>query len=550
VIFAPWRAAPAFIALIAFALALSACGDEEATQPQTPAGLVPSRASIYVEATVGAATPQGRSLARLLDRFPGGDRLIGQVVADLDRSLAGGRSGPDAPSFAKTIEPWLGDKVGLFFVGSGDPPDAAAVLKVDDPEAAARVTREQPERGGGQVSLRVHRGVIYGVDKKGQTSAYLDGYLVAGDERAVVAAIDVARDDAPSLTDSGDLDAARRLGGPDGPLILARIELGALSRAIALPGQGFPVSVDGAAPGRTVLAGYGERQPVAAGSGGFGGTVVAALSVESDKVTIDSSARLGPALAASSTGTDGGDPAPILSALPADSFAVAAVPGFGPQFAQGVKRGLGAQLGPFVGPGALRQGLRQRLGFDAIGFANALGDLGFFVSNDGRLVSTGAVLSVDDPRPVNEALDALPLLISRTNADVDPLPGGLPGNPRGFLVFAPTARQPFALAFDGEKLVAGYGISTLHDAFDPGRTIADTNLVSSSRKALGGGGFQPAVAVEGRGLIQALKATLPKRAYEKASPYLEPIALIAAGSRTEGKAVDSRAVAALKPGEP
>jgi hypothetical protein len=550
VTFAPRRAAPALIALFACALALSACGDDEPTTPHTPAALVPARASIYVEATVGPSTPQGEALAGLLERFPGGDRLIDQVVADLDRSLAGGDSGPDAPSFARTIEPWLGDRVGLFFVGTSDPPDAAAVLSVDDPEAAARVAREQPDRGGGgQVTLHVHRGVIYGVDKQGETSAYLDGYLVAGDERAVVAAIDVARDDAPSLADSGELDAARSLGGSEGPLLLARFELGVLSRALALPGQGFPVSANGDSSGGAVLAGFRQR-PVATGSGGFGGSVVAALSVENDAVTIDSSTRLGPALAASATGGDGGDPAPILSELPADSFAVGAVPGFGPQFAQGVKQSLGAQLGPFAGPGALRQGLRTRLGFDAIGLANALGDLGFFVSRDGPLVSTGAVFSVEDPHPVNEALGALPLLISRTSAAVEPLPRGLPGSPRGFLVSVPTARQPFAIASDGERLVVGYGVTTLYDAFDPGRTIGDTNLVSNSRKALGEAGFEPGVIVDGEGLTDALKTALPKRAYRKAAPYLDPIALIAAGSRTQGKTVDTRAVATFEPEEP
>jgi hypothetical protein len=549
--FAPRRVALAFIALIACAPALSACGGDESTTPNTPAGLTPSTASIYLEATVGPSTPQGKSLTHLLDRLPGGDAVIDDLISGLDQSLADGRTGPDPPTFAKTVKPWLGNRVGLFFVGADDPPDAAAVFAVDDPEAARRVAREQPDRGGGgKVSLHVRRGVIYGVDKEGQTSAYLDGYLVAGDERAVVAAIDVARDDAPSLADTGELASARRLGGPDGPLLLAQVDLGVLSQAIALPGPAFPVSAGGSESGASTLAGYPEGEPVAANPGGFGGTVLAALSVDGGAVTVDTSTLLDPAPAPSSADAGASDPGAIISDLPADSFAVAGAADVGPQLAQAVKQSLGAQLGPLAGPGALRQGLRTRLGFDAIGLAKDLGDLGVFVSRDGRLVSTGAVVSVDDPRPVNEALGALPLLISRSNATIEPLPRGLPGDLSGFLISAPAAPQPFALAFDGERLLVGYGVTTLFDAFDPGRTIAETNLVADSRKALGGGGFQPAIIVDGVGLAQALKLGLPKRQYREAAPYLDLIALVAAGSRTREKAVDSRLVATLTPEKP
>jgi hypothetical protein len=537
----------AVAAIVILAACLGACGGEEAfPQADSPAALAPAGAPIYVEATVQPEQRQRRAVSALLDRFPGGDQLIDGLVERVDSSLAGHRNHGDEFTFADDVRPWLGSSVG-FFTLKGGSGAAAGVFAVDDPAAATEVARNQPQRGGGRTqSVHFYRGVLYAVDGQGQTSAYVDGFLVAGDEAAVRAAIDVARGDQDSLESTGALDAIRDQAGPAGPLALARVELDALSRAVSLPRESLPAR--GSRSGGTAeLTGLTAGPEV---STGLDGTLTAALAVRRGAATLDLVTRLGPGLGATAATAGSAGPATkALRSLPAGSFVAAAAAGFGTQFGAGLEQGLQAQLGPFVDPRAFRRGLRQRLGFDPVAVARSFGDLGFFVEASSGSPQGAVVVDVKRLGPVTDALDALPLLVAaQRSLRVDALPNGLPQSPRGFLLRSPHAGEPIVVALAGKRLILAYGTRAASRAIAPSRTLADAKLLRSARHALGGK-LEPSVVIDVPGLTSALEGVGPRdrRGLGRALPYLKPLDLVVAGSRMVGERIETRLVATLGP---
>jgi hypothetical protein len=533
------------VLLAVVTVALAACGDESPPPPSSPAALVPASAPIYVEATVRPASDEREAVERWLARFPGGDRLLDRLVDEVDRSLAGGKDDGDAFTYTDDVEPWLGSRIGFFFAGSGASPPAAGVFPVGDPDAAAQVAREQPAKGGGRTAaIHLYRGVLYTVDRHGQTAVYVDGFLIAGDEQAVRAAIDVERGDRPSLEASGALDSVRGDAGAGQPLVLARIELGALANAVALPREGLPASAIGTQSGTGRLATFTQ----ATAGGRLGGTLTAALAVRDEALTLEAVTHLGSGLAQTSLDQDAGNPLRVLGKLPAGSVIAAAVPSFGAQAAMGLEQGLGAQAGPFTDPRALREGLRQQLGFDPVALFRSVGDLGFFVSAPRGAAGGAGVLSVERRRPVVKALEALPLVLgAQPDLRLAPLPGGLGPHARGLLVNAPRTPAPFAVVLSGDRLVLAYGLAAAREALTPSTTLASGPQLRAASDALGPG-FRPSVLVDMPGLVRALEGLGrgSERGLTDVEPYLRPLGLVVVGSRTAGTSVETRVVATAR----
>jgi hypothetical protein len=527
--------------LAAASLALAACGEDATPPPAAPAALTPADASVYVEATVRPQPAETSAVEGWLARFPGGDELLDRLVDEVDSSLADRHDRGDPFTYADDVEPWLGERIGFFVLGSGEDPPVAGVFPVDDPNAAREVTENQPERRGGRTTaVHIDRGILYFVDGHGQTAVYLDGCLVAGDEAAVRAAIDVGRGGGTSMEANGALAGIRDDSADAEPLALVRLDLGAISLALTPPRQALPAAAPVPRGDPSHLASLTE-----ATSGALGGTVTAALTVEPDALTLESVTRLGAGIGQTALGEEAGDAAKVLGGLPAASVIAAGVPGFGRQAAMGFERGLGAQFGPFTDPRALREGLRQQLGFDPIGLFRSFGDLGFFVGPGGGGVGGAAVLAVERRKPVTRALEAVPLVLStQRGVRVAPLPPGLPGSPRGIVVHAPGVAEPLVIALAGGRLALAYGVRAAEQALAPVATLAEGSRLDAARAALGSG-VEPSVLVDMAGLLRALRGGDRSADSDLAEiePYLRPFGLIVAGSQVEGTSVKTRLVA-------
>ena len=357
------------------------------------------------------------------------------------------------------------------------------MLEVGDPAAAARVAGRGHGGGGGQATPRLYRGVLYSVDRHGQTAAYVDGYLVAGDEQAVRDAIDVARGDRESLAATGALDDLRAEGGPGGPLALARVDLGSVSQTFALPSDAFRASGPGRSAGPALAAAVPAQ---AEASASVSGTLDAALFATPGSLTLETAAAL-PRGALQASGAAGSSQA-VLGRLPADSLLAFAVPGFGPQFARGFEQGLRAQSGQLGDPGLFRRALRSRLGFDPVALLRSLGDLGFFVAMAGGQPGGAAVFGISRGAPVDRALAAAPLFLSaQPGVSVERLPAGLPPGAHGFGVKVRGRGAPLLVAGNGRTLALAYGAAALDAALDPSETLAGGSLLrdAGSRSRVG-----------------------------------------------------------------
>ncbi|MGH2982281.1 MAG: hypothetical protein ACRDKV_09610, partial [Solirubrobacterales bacterium] len=104
-------------AAVAAAFTVSACGgDGGGVDSDDPASLAPADAPIYVQATV---RPQGqlkRDVEALASTVSGFDDPTGRLMQEIEDSIL--EEGADLRdpgfNFAEDIEPWLGERIGVF----------------------------------------------------------------------------------------------------------------------------------------------------------------------------------------------------------------------------------------------------------------------------------------------------------------------------------------------------------------------------------------------------------------------------------------------------
>ncbi|HKG39921.1 MAG TPA: DUF3352 domain-containing protein, partial [Conexibacter sp.] len=215
------------LALVALLIALIAagCGDSDSASQSSdgpdPATVVPDDAAVYAQATVrptgdmqAGVVAAARKVLRVDD--PGAElhRLIDEGLADAD--LAG------TPSYARDIEPWLGDRVGVFVLPDrGDDPVAGFVAVVRDRDALeqelGRLRDAGELRAGGSDG-----GVSYDVTSDNEPVGIVGDFVVfASTQQAFSSAIDASKGsslaDASRFTDAvGDV--------PDDALAFAYVD--------------------------------------------------------------------------------------------------------------------------------------------------------------------------------------------------------------------------------------------------------------------------------------------------------------------------------------
>ena len=194
----PRRALATAAALLAAAVGVAGCGSSSGAGGTDPASLVPASAPVYAEALVAPDDAQAADAQAALRRILRTNDPATAIVRSIDRA------GRDRDvTYARDIEPWLGDRVGAAMLSAGGQRDDSLVVaaSTDDGKAGDALGRLLPNSQG-----RSHRGVDFRV-ADGHAGVVLEGALVIGSERAVKAAIDASKDD--SLGETDRLDKAR-----------------------------------------------------------------------------------------------------------------------------------------------------------------------------------------------------------------------------------------------------------------------------------------------------------------------------------------------------
>jgi hypothetical protein len=462
------------------------------------ASLAPAGAVVYGEATLDPSDDQQAAIDALIDKFPGegsaGERIRGLLEKAFSESDTG-------LSYAKDIEPWLGDRAG-FFVASltpGADPSAALLVATDDEDKAGDAIEKAAKANDGKASS--YKGHDY-YTISGGAAGVVDGWVVLGSESGFKAAVDTAEggaqiEDDDAYTKALDDAPEERLGFVyfNTPAFVKQLQK---------------------------TAGGASLGPFA---GLFKDPVLATFNATEQGVRLEATLPESLTSAFPILGDSGGRAAD----LPADSWLAIAQPDLGKTISYFVDA-FGGLVG---GRDMLAQQLKAATGLDLDkDVISWMGDWSLFVRGESVAELNGAlVVETSDEAASARFIDAVARLARKSNAHVTDTDGGV-------TLSSPDVPEPIHLFQRDGKVVLAYGDSAAADALDPGETLGDTQAYKDAEEALGGDydlsfylGFEPILA-----LVDSTGAG-DDEGWQKVKPYLEPLGALVVGAKKDGDKV-------------
>ena len=495
------------VALAALAMLAAACGGGEGGSD--PARIVPPRATLYLDATIDPQGDQEQAVRSILGRFPRGDQTRDLLVREIEQEA---RESNTPIDFDKDVEPWLGDRAGIFFttLGPGEPKGAAIVATTDEGKARDAIDKLAAEDD----KERSHEGVDYRVSDEGTASGVIEGFAVFGDEAEFKATVDAAK--GSSLSESGRWEKATA-DIPDDRIGTGYLDQGALVQAAG--GQ----NAQGEQAARCLL-GAAARQPLAVST-----------QADRDGVTFESVLPgVGKAPSGLFTGTEAG----LLPTLPADAWLA-----FGQaHLGEGIKRVIDC-LGGALGGGAARDQFRQATGLDLDrDLLSWMGDAGLFVRGTNQAdIGGGLVLETRDPAASRRALAKVLPATRRQLRGARVRPSPLPDVEAGFIVRQPGAPE-FHAAQRGKRVVLAFSRQAAEDGLAPPRPLSGSRTFKAAGGSLGEGyGASFYLAVQPILALVETGGPTDVPGYRQALPYLEKLSFLVSGNKQEDVRLLSRA---------
>jgi hypothetical protein len=487
-------------------LAFAGCGSSSSSSD--PASLAPPKSPLFVEAAV---RPQGSvksNLESLAKNVAGIDDLGGLIVSKLESSASGSGNEVD---FGKEVQPWLGEKAGIFFqhYDGNNFTGYGVAVQTTDAEAAQSFIDKQAKSGDEPVKDASYEGVDYKVQSSDGTSIGVVGefLVVAEDEQAFKDAVDASKGESLAEADaySNAVDAA-----PSGSLGDVYVDVGAL---IKQAGGG----VDPQALQVLKSAGIDPTEA----------TALASVVPGSDQIEIDVSSDLGGETAPS------GDASSLLGSLPGNAFAGFAVSGFGDQLNEAIDSLDAEGVSGTIPPHQLKKGLKQ-LGFDLEGIANSLEDAAVFAVGNSKSSLGGALVLTAKG---SEASDAVAKAVTVLRAFHVGGVTVLGAKVSGFSIHsAELGSKPLVVAAKQGRVAIGYGLpATLQGlSTESSQTLSGSSSYKEAVAALGStpiSGF-----VDGPAALRLAEALVPRseQGFQEAKPYLAKASYIAIGSGSSG----------------
>jgi Protein of unknown function (DUF3352) len=532
------------IGTVALFLGLTGCGSSHTGNNGDPATVVPAAAPLYVSAVI-SASPNAVTAARKLTRLrnPYG-RFAQALLSDEDFK----------PQFARDLEPWMGDRVGVFVTSLSAErlaqvgPSAqflletalngrsgaatfgrgglhgAIVIDTSD-EDRARAFLAKWSRSHTTLPHR-YRNVDYSISPDSTAAALVKGFVVIGSESGLKGVIDTALGGSPLSAAPGYRRPTRQAIGN------LFVSPTALTRALHGQGPGLPQLV-------TVL------------DSAFAGakTVSAVLTATSSSLRLEGEERYD----GSPRDPFGEQGAQALARLPGGAWLAAGVGDVGSN-AQRATRLL-TNLVTFVIAGAfdpvgggaeivLKELSSPRSGLGRV-FSGWAGSGAFFVSGTGLFnLQAALVIESKDPAASRAAVGKLASVIRKARGEVQRI--SLAGTDAAATVKIPGLPVALLLADGQGKLVVGVGQASVQGALNASSTLSTSPSYAVAARTLGGG-IEPSLIVEVPQILAFLEglglAQNPQLA--RVIPYLKSIGTVTAGSATSGHASRFAAVVGL-----
>jgi hypothetical protein len=499
------------------ALAAAGCGSED----QAAAGaseLAPAGSVLYAEATLDPEGDQRKAIDAILSKFPGGGQAGEKLKEAIDKAL---REEGGKLSYAKDIEPWLGDEAAFFgsaMSQGGDLEAYAVMVATEDEDASMDALKKTAD---GAITTKTYRDVDYIKDQASDTNsaAAFDGYLVLGTEQGVKAAIDASKGDG-KLSDDEDYKKAIE-DAADDRLGLIYVNTPELMKAAGQGAAALPES----------FKRFFEHP--------FVGTVDA----DEDGVLFEATIpeEIGKAFGFLGQGSD------LLNDMPADSWLALAQTDLGKLLDFYVDA-----LGPAVGGrDTIAQQLRAATGLDLDrDVIDWMGDFGVFVRGKSLAELGGAlVVETKDEAASGRLIEAVARLARRetagSGAAVTPLQA--PGGGEGYTFKGPGIPQPVHLFQKDGRVVAAIGDTAARDAVDPSQKLGDSPDFAATRDSLGGD-YDVSFYLLMQPIFDLVDSTeaASDADWQEAKPYLEPLSALVGGTSGDGDKIKSAAKLIVK----
>ena len=490
-----WTAALA----ASLSLAVVGCGgdDDGGTEPggPDPASVVPPQALVYAEATVRPEGDQRDELETQLSAVLGVDDVGAEIREQVDSLLADTNL-----TYEQDVQPWLGDRAGLYLLNLTDESDGAFVVPTTD-EAAAQAALDKVAESEGVSEEQTTDGVPYVVTEDDSALGIVGDFAVLGSERGFDEVLATSRGEslaesdafAEATGDLGDNGLVTAYADPAGvlsALVGARVISGAQSDEIA-------DSLAGVFEGPGVLTAGADDAGFFAELASEGGDLVGGGTNLIERVPDDAWLAFGLANAGSVVG-----PA-LVGALSSNDVL-----------------------------GGVLERIQTQEGVDLGSFAASVGDVAGWFGGPNVLAARGALLfESGDEAVATELLDGLGSAFS-----ADPAVKVTPGEVEGEAFSAGPADVPVEFPFvlrDG-LLVAGLGEQSIEQAYQPETSLADSDAYEAAEEALGDG-FDVGLLIDFQTLVGFFEGlnTEDEPDLNSALPYMARLDVFAAGARDD-----------------
>lgn len=511
--------------LLLLIVVMAGCGGGGAAGDADPATAVPRDAVFYMEVAV---RPEG---AVREDALAAAGKVLrtSDPQARMRELLSGGLDdeGGDV-DYERDIQPWLGERAGLWVsrrFDSSEEPGVAVAVAATDLEEAERAIDESRRRNGESAQERSHAGSDYKVDADGFAYAFVDDFVLFGDEVELKRMIDTL--------DGDGLDADQRYRDAVGPLPderLAHFFLD-LRGFFDVAAQTDPEGAEGLRQLQAVIP--FDRLPPASG----------AFLADGERLALDfgitASSDLRQRLGALAPGTGS---TPLLRELPAGAWGAQGIPRFGESM-----RTLFDQFAGAFGGAVVQEQLRRELGLDLEqDVFSWVGDVALFIRGQSPgALDGGAVIQVtDDARAADAFGKIVGALGSRGQVDAQPV--RIEGAETAFALAQADMPRPIVLARGEGKVVVTYGREAAAAALDPDETLGDSEPFARAESVLGDD-LEPAMLLSLAPIVTLvdLSDSVPPW-WIQVKPYLEGFDVVAVGGGTDGDRSYGRVAAGLR----
>jgi hypothetical protein len=517
------KSRPLFAALAATALIALPAGCGGDSSGSEVAGLAPPGVPVFVEGTVRPTGELKSNTDAIAEQVAGIDNLGDFIVEELEESA---RDDGEPFDYAKEVEPWLGERAGVFFEELDDEDDLTGlgiVVESTDPDATREFIDSQVEGSDDPYRSGSYEGVDYqfGGSDGNAIGVVGDFLAVAEGERVFKEIVDASAGD--SLAGE-DTFAEAIAAASDGSLADVYVDVGELIEQSG--GQIDPTA-------RQILGNAGIDPSEA--------TAVASIVPGSDQVAIELSSDLAGQEAPT------GDASELLGSLPGNAFAGVAVSGFGEQLKEAIDSLDEEGVPGTIPPGQLKKGLKE-IGIDLDGLADSLQDAGAFAVGSSESSLGGALVLTTKGSQATDTIASIGRLLRGVQVEgVTPLRGKY----SGFSIRSDElGDKPLVVAAREGRLAIGYGLpatlSGLLSGSGKGRTLSEDPAYSDAVDSLGGtpiSGF-----ADGPGALRLADALIPssEEGFEEAKKYLKSIRFLALGSATQDDLATAKLIVGLK----